>query len=74
MSSLLWVDESHFGETLQSLLFPVICYFHQTAMIIVIKLCRVVGLADLHGVNFFSVLFLVLKCLVWMLRFWLGFI
>jgi hypothetical protein len=29
------------------------CYFHQIAMISVIKLCRVAGLADLHGVNFF---------------------
>jgi hypothetical protein len=29
----------------------VICYFHQIVMISVIKLRRVVGLADLHGVN-----------------------
>ena len=51
MSSLLWVDESHFGVTLQSLLFSIICYIHQIVMISVIKLCRVVGLVDLHGVN-----------------------
>jgi hypothetical protein len=50
-SSLLWVDDSHLGVTLLSLLFSVICYFHQIVMISVIKLCRVVGLADLHGVN-----------------------
>ena len=29
-------------------------YFHQIAMISVIKLRRVAGLADLHGVNFFA--------------------
>jgi hypothetical protein len=52
MSSLLGVDDSHLGEVLLFLVFPVICYFHQIAMISVIKLCRVVGLADLHGVNF----------------------
>ncbi len=51
MSSLLWVDDSHLGVTLLSLLFSIICYFHQIVMISVIKLCRVVGLADLHGVN-----------------------
>jgi hypothetical protein len=52
MSSLLWVDDSHLGGALLFLVFLVICYFHQTAMISVIKLCRVVGLADLHGVSF----------------------
>jgi hypothetical protein len=31
-----------------------ICYFHKIVMISVIKLCRVVDLADLHGVNVFS--------------------
>ncbi len=51
MSSLLWVDDSHLGVTLLSLLFSIICYFHQIVMISVLKLCRVVGLADLHGVN-----------------------
>ncbi len=51
MSSLLWVDDSHLGEALLFLVFPVICYVHQIAMISVMKLCRVVGLADLHGVN-----------------------
>ncbi len=51
MSSLLWVDDSHVGEVLLCLVFPVICYVHQIAMISIIKLCRVVGLADLHGVN-----------------------
>ncbi len=51
MSSLLWVDDSCLGEALFSLVFPVICYFHQIVMISVIKLRRVVGLADLHGVN-----------------------
>ena len=54
MSSLLWVDDSHLREALFFLVFPVICYFHQIAMISVIKLCRVVDLADLHGVNVFS--------------------
>ena len=54
MSSLLWVDDSHFGEALLFLVFPVICYFHQIVMISVLKLCRVVDLADLHGVNVFS--------------------
>jgi hypothetical protein len=29
-----------------------ICYFHQIAMISVIKLRRVAGLADLHGCYF----------------------
>ena len=33
-----------------------ICYSHQIAMISVIKLRRVAGLADLHGVNFFFLL------------------
>ena len=32
------------------------CYFHQIAMISVIKLRRVAGLADLHGVNFWRLL------------------
>ena len=49
MSFLLWVDDSHLGEAL--LFMVVICYFHQIVMISVIKLRRVVGLADLHGVN-----------------------
>jgi hypothetical protein len=51
MSSLLWVDDSCLGEALFFLVFLVICYFHQIVMISVIKLRRVVGLADLHGVN-----------------------
>jgi hypothetical protein len=51
MSSSLWVDDSHLEVTLFSLLYSVICCFHQIVMISVIKLCRVVGLADLHGVN-----------------------
>jgi hypothetical protein len=53
MSSLLWVDDSHLGEALLFLVFPVTCYVHQIAMISIIKLCRVVGLADLHGVSFY---------------------
>jgi hypothetical protein len=32
------------------------CYFHQIAMISVIKLRRVAGLADLHGVDFLRLL------------------
>jgi hypothetical protein len=56
MSSLLWVDESHLGGALLSLVLFSICYFHQIAMISVIKLRRVAGLADLHGVNFFRLL------------------
>ncbi len=44
------MDDSHLGEALPFLVFPVICYFHQI-VISVIKLRRVVGLADLHGVN-----------------------
>ena len=63
MSSLLWVDDSHLGEKLLFLVFPVICYFHQIAMISVIKLRRVAGLADLHGVNFWR-LFPVFKVVV----------
>ncbi len=51
MSSLLWVDDSRLGEALLFLVFSVICYFHQIVMISVIKFRRVVGLADLHGVN-----------------------
>jgi hypothetical protein len=51
MSSLLWVDDLCLEEALFFLVFPVICYFHQIVMISVIKLCRVVVLADLHGVN-----------------------
>ncbi len=51
MSALLWVDDSHLEVTLFSLLFSVGCYLHQRVMISVIKLCWVVGLADLHGVN-----------------------
>ncbi len=61
MSSLLWVDDSHLEGALLFLVFLVICYFHQIAMSSVIKLCRVVGLADLHGVSFFSVYFLCTK-------------
>jgi hypothetical protein len=62
MSSLLWVDDSHFGEALLFLVFPVICYFHQIAMISGIKLRRVVGLADLHGVSFLVFNTCVLSC------------
>jgi hypothetical protein len=51
MSSLLWVGDSLLEEALLFLVFPVSCYFHQIVMISVIKLRRVVGLADLHGVN-----------------------
>ncbi len=51
MSSLLWVDDSRLGEALLFLVFLVICVFHQIVMISVIELRRVVGLADLHGVN-----------------------
>ena len=51
MSSSLWVDDSHLGLALLSLLFSVICFFHQIVMISVIKLRWVVDLADLHGVN-----------------------
>ncbi len=54
MSSLLWVDDSRLGKALLFLVFLVICYFHQIVMISVIKLCRVVDLADLYGVNVFS--------------------
>jgi hypothetical protein len=39
------------------------CYFHQIAMISVIKLRRVAGLVDLHGVNFWRLL-LVFKVVV----------
>ena len=60
MSSLLGVDESHLGGALLFSVFSSICYFHQIAMISVIKLRRVAGLADLHGVNFWR-LFPVLK-------------
>ena len=56
MSSLLWVDDSYFEVTLLSLLFSVICYFHQMVMISVIKLCRVVDLADLHGFNVLAII------------------
>jgi hypothetical protein len=56
MSSLLWVDDSRLGEALLFLVFPVICYFHQIVMISVIKLRRVVGLADLHGVNVYRLI------------------
>ncbi len=45
------------------LVFSTICYFHQIAMISVIKLRRVAGLADLHGVNFWRLL-LVFKVVV----------
>ncbi len=50
MSSLLGVDDSYLGggAFLGSFLM---CYFHQIAMISVMKLRRVVGLVDLHGVN-----------------------
>jgi len=51
MSSLLGVDDSYLGGVL-FLGVSAICYFHQIAMISVIKLRRVAGLADLHGVNF----------------------
>jgi hypothetical protein len=51
MSSLLWVDDSCLGEALFFFVYLVICYFHQIVMISGIKLRRVVGLADLHGVN-----------------------
>ncbi len=48
------MDDSRLGKALLFLVFLVICYFHQIVMISVIKLCRVVDLADLHGVNVFS--------------------
>ena len=63
MSSLLWVDDSCLGEALLFLVLSVICYFHQIAMISVIKLRRVAGLVDLHGVNFWRLL-LVFKVVV----------
>jgi hypothetical protein len=50
-ASLLWVDDSRLGEALLFLVFSVMCCFHQIVMISVIKLHRIVGLADLHGVN-----------------------
>jgi len=56
MSSLLWVDDSRFGEALLFFVSPVICYFHQIVMISVIKLCRVVDLADLHGFNVLAII------------------
>jgi hypothetical protein len=40
------------------------CYFHQVAMISVIKLRRVAGLVDLRGVNFFGVYCLCYKVVV----------
>ncbi len=40
------------------------CYFHQIAMISVIKLRRVAGLVDLHGVNFFRFYCLCFKVVV----------
>jgi hypothetical protein len=52
MSSLLGVYESYLGGALLFLVFSAICYFHQIAMISVIKLHRAAGLADLHGINF----------------------
>ena len=64
MSSLLGVDDSHLGGALLFLVFSAICYFHQIAMISVIKLRRVAGLADLHGVNFFLRLLPVFKVVV----------
>jgi hypothetical protein len=62
MSSLLWVDDSYLGGALLLLVFLVICYYHQIAMSSVIKLCRVVGLADLHGVSFLAFISCVLSC------------
>jgi hypothetical protein len=55
MSSLLGVDDSYLGggAFLESFLM---CYFHQIAMISVIKLRRVAGLVDLHSVNFLALL------------------
>jgi hypothetical protein len=52
MSSLLRVDDLYLGGVL-FLGVSAICYCYQIAMISVIKLRRVAGLADLHGVNFF---------------------
>ncbi len=52
MSSLLGVGESHLGGGVLFLGVSAICYFHQIAMISVIKLRRVAGLADLHGCQF----------------------
>ena len=37
------------------------CYFHQIAMISVIKLRRVAGLVDLHGVSFVAFIACVLR-------------
>jgi hypothetical protein len=53
---LLWVDDSRLGEVLLFFVFFVICYFHQIVMISVIKLCRVVDLADLHGSNVLAII------------------
>jgi hypothetical protein len=52
MSSLLWVDDSLLGGAAFLGISCDFYYFHQIVMISVIKLCRVAGLADLHGVNF----------------------
>jgi hypothetical protein len=69
MSSLLWVDDSCLGEAL-FFFDVVICYFHQIVMISVIKLRRVVGLADLHGVNVYRFISRI-KLLARASRFWL---
>ncbi len=45
------MDDSHLGGVLLLLVFSANCFFHQIAMISVIILRRVAGLADLHGVN-----------------------
>ncbi len=72
MSSLLWVDDSRFGEALLFLVFPVICYFHQIVMISVIKYIELLVWLTCT-VLMFSVYFLVFKILVRTLRFWLDF-
>jgi hypothetical protein len=63
MSSLLGVYESYLGGGLLFFVFSAICYFHQIAMISVIKLRRAAGLVDLHGINFWR-LFPVFKVVV----------
>ncbi len=55
MSSLLEVDDSYLGGG-AFLGSSLMCYFHQIAMISFIKLRRVAGVVDLHGVNFWRLL------------------
>ncbi len=68
ISSLLGVDDSHLGGggrgAFPGGFFLAIFFSHQKAMISVIKFHLVDGLDELHGVNFFALIFYMFRIVV----------